>query len=102
LRALAVSTFYLLPPRPRLGQQFADFLKSYFPGIDWDAANWAELAEMVSAPTIGQPDTFVVFKEDLPEGVELERALIDDFGAQAGDEVVERRPHEVVRWRIAE
>jgi hypothetical protein len=31
----------------------------------------------------------VVYREDLPEGEEPERALTDGFGAEAGDDVFE-------------
>ena len=32
-----MSTFYLLPPRPVIGDAFAAFLNQFFPGLDWDA-----------------------------------------------------------------
>ena len=34
----AMSRFYVLPPRPDLGERFASFLRLLFPGLDWDAA----------------------------------------------------------------
>ena len=95
-----MSTFYLLAPRPVLGQHFVRFLQAYFPGLDWSFANRAELAEAVAAVAGRQPDVFVVFREDLPEGVALQQALLDDFGAEPGDEVVEVNGHYVQRWRV--
>ena len=96
-----MSTFYLLPPRPVLGQQFVRFLQTYFPGLDLPFADRADMAEAVAAVAGRQPDVFVVFREDLPEGVALQQALLDDFGAEPGDEVVEVSGQFVQRWCIA-
>jgi hypothetical protein len=96
-----MSTFYLLPPRPLLGQQFARFLEGYFPDLRWDAAQRGALAEALSVTASTQAGVVVVFREDVPEGVDLGEALIDDFGAEAGDEVVEVSPKGVHRWRVA-
>jgi hypothetical protein len=84
-----VSTFYLLPPRPFLGQQFAAFLEGCFPGLHFSAAPRGDLAEQLGATAQQQGDVFVVFREDLPEGTDLRQTLVTDFGAAAGDEVVE-------------
>ena len=40
-----MSTFYVLPPRPVLGERFAGYLKTLFPGLDWNQAAWTELAD---------------------------------------------------------
>jgi hypothetical protein len=101
-----VSTFYLLPPRPVLGDCVARFLQGFFPGLDWDAARRAELAEAVGAAA-GRADVYVVYRDDLPAGELPERALVDGFGARPGDEVVDvrptARPGELAarRWRLA-
>ena len=96
-----MSTFYLLPPRPALGQQFVRFLQTYFPGLDWPFADRADMAEAVAAVAGRQPDVFVVFREDLPEGVALQQALLDNFGAEPGDEVVEVHGTYVQRWSVS-
>jgi hypothetical protein len=103
-----VSTFYLLPPRPLLGERFASYLKTVFPGLDWSRSAWSELAEALGAVASRQPDVYVVHREDLPAGEETERALADGFGAEAGDEVIEvrpgSRPGELAahRWRLGD
>ena len=100
-----MSTFYLLPPRPLLARRYAEFLKPLFPGLDWSRVSWADLADAVGALAGAQPDTYVVFREDLPDGEEPGRALVDGFGAEAGDEVVEVRagaPQEVARRWVVE
>ena len=95
-----MSTFYLLPPRPLVGRQFAQILQEYFPGRDWTAGQGAELAETLATMAGSPPQVVVVFREDVPEGVELQEALVGEFGAQAGDEVVEVSSGCVRRWRI--
>jgi hypothetical protein len=111
-----MSTFYVLPPRPILGERFAAFLRLVFPGLEWDAA---ALGDFLGGTAVGRPDVFVVHREDLPPGEPVARALADAFGAEPGDEVIEvraagpRRPASlpqagslagadlaVARWRV--
>jgi hypothetical protein len=87
-----MSTFYLLPPRPLLGERFAGFLQTLLPGVDWDNRGRLGLAEAITEAVRDHTDVFVVHREDLPEGELPARALVDGFGAEAGDEVVEVRP----------
>jgi hypothetical protein len=100
-----MSTFYLLPPRPLLGERFAGFLGQLFPGLSWDAGRWPELADVVGA-AVRQPDVYLVHREELGDE-DPERALRDGFGAESGDEVVEvrvgPRPGELTarRWRLS-
>ena len=95
-----MSTFYVLPPRPLFGQQVLQFLLSWFPGLKCDALISGDLAETVSATAGRQPGVFILFREDLPEGVEMQQALLDDFGAELGDEIVEVAATSVRRWRL--
>jgi hypothetical protein len=100
-----MSIFYLMPPRPFLGDRFADFLQTLFPGLAWDSSTRTNLAELLG--TAAERDgIYVVYREDLPREESPAQALKDGFGAEAGDEVVEirlgSRPGEVVsrRWRV--
>jgi hypothetical protein len=86
-----VSTFYLLPPRPVLGDHLAAFLGGLLPGLDWSCATRRNLAEAVTAAATVHDNVFVVYREDLPEGESPARALADGYGAEPGDEVVEVR-----------
>jgi hypothetical protein len=101
-----VSTFYLLPPRPLLGQRLADYLAHLLPGMKWSAEIGAELAEAVAEAAARQPNVFLVHREDLPEGEDKARALVEGFGAEPGDEVIEvragHRPGELASccWHI--
>jgi hypothetical protein len=102
-----MSTFYLLPPRPVLGDHLAAFLHALLPGLDWDCATRRNLAEAVGAAATVHDNVFVVYREDLPDGEPPSRALADGFGAEPGDEVVEvrvgRAPGELTsrRWKVA-
>lgn len=97
-----MSTFYLLPPRPYLGERFASYLQGLFPGLRWDRAVWSNLADGLAAAATCQPGVYVVYREELPEGEDMERALADGFGAEPGDEVIEVRPGEPAarRWQV--
>jgi hypothetical protein len=101
-----MSIFYLMPPRPFLGDRFADFLQTLFPGLSWDSAARASLAETLGEAASAQDGIYVIYRDDLPRAEAPAQALVDGFGAEAGDEVVEvrpgGRPGEVVtrRWRI--
>jgi hypothetical protein len=99
-----MSTFYLLPPRPLVGEHF----RPLFPDLAWTGAARAELADALAAVVGRQADVFVIYREELPDGEEPARALADGFGAEAGDEVIEvragSRPGEWTarRWRLQE
>jgi len=103
-----MATFYVMPPRPLLGQKFGDFLGGLFPGRSWQKGEWTELAESLANAAEGHPGVYVVFSEDLAEDVPAEIALQRDFGAEAGDEVIEVRSTKtfsdwnVRRWRVAD
>lgn len=101
-----MSTFYVLPPRAAVGDRLADALATLLPGLPWDAAGRSRLAEAVLEALQGRPDLFLVCRDELPPDEAPERALVDGFGASAGDEVVEVRPAARAgefasrRWRI--
>jgi hypothetical protein len=101
-----MSIFYLMPPRPFLGDRFADFLQTFFPGLDWDSASRASLAETLGEAASGRDGVYVIYRDDLPREESPAQALMDGFGAEPGDEVVEvrpgGRPGEVItrRWRV--
>jgi hypothetical protein len=51
--------------------------------------DFAALADVMIAGAGAQPHAYVVFREELPEGIELAIALKDGFGAEPGDHVIE-------------
>jgi hypothetical protein len=90
-----VSIFYVLPPRPLIGDHLAAWFGAWLPGLDWDEDTRENLAEALRAAATCHPDVFVVFREELPEGVPTSEALVDSFGAGEGDEVIEVRSFDV-------
>jgi hypothetical protein len=87
-----MSKFYLLPTRPELGERFAAFLRLFYPGLDWDGAMRLSLADAIGQAACCHEDVIVVYRDDLPADETVTRALMDGFGAEPGDEVIEIRP----------
>lgn len=83
-----VATFYILPSRPLVGERLSHLLESWLPGIHC-AFSSEELAEGFGSFLNRQTDSYIVFREDLPLEADPVQALIDGFGAEEGDEVIE-------------
>ena len=102
-----MSTFYLLHPRPVLGDRAANSLHMILPGVDCDGATRFHLTAASHAAAEIHNDVFIVYRDDLPEGEPVLESLRDAYGAEEGDEIIEIRPGsdagELVshRWRIA-
>jgi hypothetical protein len=84
-----MATFYVLPSRHLFGQRFAELFESLFPGVRYSPWDWPDLAETLAADVAGRGDVHVVYREDLDERVSLRDALMQHFGADLGDEIVE-------------
>ena len=103
-----MSTFYVLPPRPLFGDRLTAFLQTVLPGLDWDMAARTDLADAVADVAASETDAFLVFRDDLPAGERVAQALVDGFGAEEDDEVIEVRAGGrmgetgVQRWRIGD
>jgi hypothetical protein len=80
-----------MPPRPLLGDHLAAYLATWLPGLDWDADTRLNLSEALRAAATCLPDVYLVFRDELPEGIATSQALIDSFGAEEGDDVIEVR-----------
>jgi hypothetical protein len=91
-RLQAMSTFYLLPPRPFLAEFLAGWTTTLLPALPQTRAFGTGLADALGVALASQPDVFVVYREELPDGVEPLQALAEGFGAEPGDSVVEVRP----------
>lgn len=85
-----MSKFYILPPRHLVGERFAQFLSSVFPGLQWDESVWPDLADALATAAGSHPEIFVLHQEDLGSPGEL--SLVEDYGAQPGDAVIEFVP----------
>ena len=78
-----MATFYLLPPRPVVGDAFAAFLDQFFPGLAWDADMRLNMAEALGEATRCRTDVYVVYRDDLPEGEPTLRMLTEAYGGRA-------------------
>jgi hypothetical protein len=87
-----VATFYLLPPRPLLGERIAQLLMTLLPGVCRSRFDGTDLTELLTRVLAGLPETYVVHREDLADDEDTSTALRHGFGAEPGDEVVEVRP----------
>ena len=99
-----MSTFYVLPPRPLPARAYTDCLRGLLPGLDLRAVTWGELADSLAALLRVQADVYLLHREDLPEGEDAGAALVNGFGAEAGDEVIEvgASAGAVRRWRLGQ
>jgi hypothetical protein len=97
-----MATFYILPPRECLEQSVAAFVERLVPGLP-APASW--LDDLLHGLTANQPGVYLLHREDLSGG-DAATELIDGFGAEPGDEVVEvglsvgGRMPSVRRWSL--
>jgi len=84
-----MTTFYLLPPRTAFHEQFAQFIESWMPDFSWRESVAADLVEILTSYLSHQGDCFLIFREDLPDGIATDESLREFFGASAGDRVIE-------------
>jgi hypothetical protein len=80
-----MADFYLLPPRPLIGEEVAKLIRPYLPGMRISAAEGVRILEAVV--NASRNKAFLIHREDLPEGEEPVQALCDGFGADAGDRI---------------
>ncbi len=96
-----MATFYILPPRSVLGDHLLEGVQRLMPGLDLGVAARRRLTEAFLDALEPRGEVYLVFRDDLPAGVSCERSLIDGYGAEAGDEVIEVRPGSASRrWCV--
>jgi hypothetical protein len=83
---MVMADFYLLPPRPAVGEELAQIIRPYVPGVRVTAADCVRFLEAVVEKA--RRPAFLVHREDLPDVDDLGVALRDGFGAGAGDRVI--------------
>jgi hypothetical protein len=83
-----MAVFYVLPPRRMLGECLARVLRPLIPGV---AISQEACADVIDSLVTGSPDaedTYIVHREELPDGEDLNGALREGFGAETGDRIV--------------
>jgi hypothetical protein len=83
-----MATFYLLPPRACLEQAVSELFNKLLPGLPLPADAWDALTHELGATASWPADAFFVPRDELPEG-EPGAALVECYGAEPGDRVVE-------------
>ncbi|OWK47052.1 hypothetical protein [Fimbriiglobus ruber] len=102
-----MATFYLLPPRECLEHATAEFIARILPGVASPSATLERILDVVGALQSRPSELFFIHREDLPGSGDTGHDLIDGFGAEPGDLVVEvgmasgHAPPKVKRWAIA-
>lgn len=83
-----MATFYLLPPRSCLEQSVCELFNKLLPGLPLPTDSWDSLTRELASAACWPADTFFVPRDELPEG-EPGAALVECYGAEPGDRVVE-------------
>jgi hypothetical protein len=83
-----MAVFYVLPPRPALGECLARLLRSYVPGVSIESGSCAEMIANLVNEASQEEEAYVVHREDLPDGDDVSAALCNGYGAEPGDQVV--------------
>lgn len=84
-----MATFYLLPPRECLEHAVGQFVNRILPGVPVPESLWACLVEHLVGLPNSHSARYVIHREDLPGLGSLDRDLVEGFGAEAGDRIVE-------------
>ncbi|HKB05151.1 MAG TPA: hypothetical protein VKD90_23200 [Gemmataceae bacterium] len=82
-----MADFYLLPPRPSLGEELARLIRPYLPGVRVTAGDCVRFLEAAVEKAGGR--AFLVHREDLPDADDVYASVRDGFGAEAGDRVIQ-------------
>ncbi len=80
-----MSTFYVLPPREVVEHRLAALTDALLPGLPSGPHAWAGLVAALTA----RRDVFVVHREELPRIGDTPTDLVQGYGAEPGDRVVE-------------
>jgi len=84
-----MSTFYVIPPRECLEQAVAELLGRVLPGLPVEPGISEALLSAVEFEANRYGDVYLVHREDLPGTRDVVNDLIEAFGAEPGDRVIE-------------
>ena len=83
-----MAVFYVLPPRRMLGECLARMLRPYVPGVSIDHDACADIVDSLVTGSPESEETYIVHRDDLPDGEDMNSVLRSGFGAETGDRVV--------------
>ncbi len=81
-----MADFYVLPPRPAVGEQIARAIRPFLPGLSVSPSACVHFLERLVEDS-GR--AFLVHPEDLPDESDIVSALHDGFGANETDRVIQ-------------
>ena len=87
-----MATYLVLPPRELLEHAMTEFANRLLPGLPKPLGLADVLLAHVIAAQPGSDRTFVVYREELPDSGDTLETLVDAFGAEPGDRVLEFGP----------
>jgi hypothetical protein len=83
-----MAVFYVLPPRPVLGECLARMLRPFVPGVTISQDTCADLVGSLVNGSPEADESYIVHREDLPDGTDMNESLRGGFGAESGDRAV--------------
>jgi hypothetical protein len=85
-----MAQFYLLPPRELVEHFVNEFASKLVPGIPVPSGLWERFISELTASVQASSDCFVLHREEVTTfGTDINDALIEGFGAEPGDLVIE-------------
>ena len=84
-----MATFFVIPPRECLEQSLVGFLGRVLPGVPSSPAVVEALLGALELEANRADDTYFIHREDLAGFDDPVRELIESFGAESGDRIVE-------------
>lgn len=87
--ASIMATFYVIPPRECLEQALVEFLGRVLPGVPTSPAVVEAFLGALELEANRAEDVFFIHREDLGGFDDPVRELIEAFGAEPGDQVIE-------------
>lgn len=81
-----MATFMILPARESVEHYLAQAYQRILPGLSFSGEL---LTETLSQVVVEENEVYLIHREDLPGLDQIERDLIDVFGASVGDSVIE-------------
>ncbi|HXD86528.1 MAG TPA: hypothetical protein VN641_08545 [Urbifossiella sp.] len=84
-----MATFYVLPPRSCLEDSLGGLIGKLLPGLPLPVDAWDAVVERLADLGGWPTDVYLIPRDDLSPGESVADSLIHDFGAEAGDRVID-------------
>jgi hypothetical protein len=84
-----MATFYILPPRAHLEDAVTGLFAKLLPGLPLPVDTWDALIDRLASIAGWPADVYLIPRDDLPPDSPIVDALIECFGAEPGDQIVE-------------